>query len=85
MNLKTTLLAFSAILITGASFGAIRATTPTVWPKGKDSWQMDRHNAKMEIVKAGGAKVVFIGDSITHNWEKAGKKQLEKYFSKEYS
>lgn len=82
MNLKNTLLAFSALLITGASFGAIRATTPTVWPKGKDSWQMDRHNAKMEIVKAGGAKVVFIGDSITHNWEKAGKKQLEKYFSK---
>lgn len=81
MNLKNTLLAFSAMLVAGASFGAIRATTPAVWAKGKDSWQMDRHNAKMELVKAGGAKVVFIGDSITHNWEKVGKEQLEKYFS----
>ena len=77
MNLKNTLFAFSALLITGASFGAIRATTPTVWPKGKDSWQMDRHNAKMEIVKAGGAKVVFIGDSITHNWEKPARSSLK--------
>ena len=35
----------------------------------------------MNVVTNGGAKVVFIGDSITHNWETAGKSQLRKYFS----
>ena len=35
----------------------------------------------MAEVAKGGAKVVFIGDSITHFWETHGNEQLKKYFS----
>ena len=71
----------AAILAAGSLFGAIRSVTPTIWGGGTNSWQIKRHHTKMNIVKNGGAKIVFIGDSITHNWESAGKDQLSKYFS----
>lgn len=70
----------AALLAAGVSFGAIRAVTPTAWNGKPDCWQMKRHQSKMESVKAGGAKIVFIGDSITHFWESKGKEQLGKYF-----
>ena len=63
------------------SFGAIRAVTPTAWNGDPNCWQMKRHNEKMAAVTNGGAKVVFIGDSITHFWETNGKAQFTKYFS----
>ena len=63
------------------SNGAIRAVTPTAWNGDPNCWQMKRHNEKMAVVTNGGAKVVFIGDSITHFWESNGKAQLKKYFS----
>ncbi len=69
-----------AIFSSAASFGAVRAVTPTAWDGDPNCWQMKRHNATMDIVTNGGAKVVFIGDSITHGWESAGKEQLKKYF-----
>jgi len=59
----------------------LRSTTPDPWGGSLDSWQMKRHAEKMAIVKNGGAKVVFIGDSITHLWESRGKEQIAKYFS----
>jgi lysophospholipase L1-like esterase len=46
-----------------------------------NSWQVKRHNEKMSVVTNGGAKVVFVGDSITHFWESHGREQLGKYFS----
>ena len=58
----------TATLGAAASFGAIRAVTPTAWNGDPDCWQMQRHHAKMATVTNGGAKVVFIGDSITHFW-----------------
>lgn len=63
------------------AFGGIRATTPQNWNGRPDSWQMKRHAQKVEAAANGGAKVVFIGDSITHNWERKGREQLKKYFS----
>ena len=70
-------LAFSAL----SSFGAIRAVTPTAWNGDPNCWQMKRHHEKMAAVTNGGAKVVFIGDSITHFWETNGKAQLSKFFA----
>ena len=64
-----------------SSFAAIRAVTPTAWNGDPNCWQMNRHHEKMAIVTNGGAKVVFIGDSITHFWEGAGKVQWAKYFA----
>jgi len=68
-------------LCAATSFGAIRAVTPTAWNGDPNCWQMVRHNEKMATVTNGGAKVVFIGDSITHFWESNGAAQLKKFFS----
>ncbi len=79
-----TLIAVAALLAAGTVFGAIRAVTPTAWNGKPDCWQLKRHAEKMASVKSGGAKVVFIGDSITNGWEQKGRgpEQLEKYFSR---
>lgn len=60
----------------------IRAVTPVQpdaqWTKG---WWLPRHEQKMEQVRKGGAPIVFIGDSITHFWENAGREQWKRYFA----
>ena len=76
-----TLLAVAALFAAGTAFGAVRAVTPVAWNGKPDCGQMKRHLQKMTSVKAGGAKVVFIGDSITHFWESRGREQQKKYFS----
>ena len=76
--LITCLVAASAAV---SAFGAIRAVTPTAWNGDPNCWQMKRHAEKMKEVANGGAKIVFIGDSITHFWEGNGKAQWKKYFA----
>ena len=80
MNRKTVIAAVAATVALG-SFGEIRALRHDPWGGQKNSWQMKRHAEKMGVVTNGGAKVVFVGDSITHFWETYGSQQLEKYFS----
>ena len=72
----------AAALVAASTLGAIRAVTPTAWNGDPNCWQMKRHLEKMAVVTNGGAKVVFIGDSITHFWETKGAAQLAKYFGK---
>ena len=79
--MKKLILLTATTFACAASFGAIRAVTPTAWNGDPNCWQMKRHNEKMAVVTNGGAKVVFIGDSITHFWETNGRIQLKKYFS----
>ena len=46
-------------------------------------WWMPRHRAKLkEKQKLGDVQLVFIGDSITHAWEKKGKKVWAKNYAK---
>ena len=73
--------ALALATVAATSFGDIRAVTPVAWDGNPDCWQMKRHLQKMSIVTNGGAKVVFIGDSITHFWETNGKAQWAKYFA----
>ena len=81
MKTNKLLLAVAALFAAGTAFGAIRAVTPAAWNGDPACWQQKRHAEKMAAVKGGGAKVVFIGDSITHFWETKGKEQAQKYFS----
>ncbi len=74
-------LAVAALFAAETAFGAVRAITPAARDENPRSWWQRRHAEKMREVKAGGAKVVFIGDSITHNWENLGSAQAKKYFS----
>ena len=78
MNMKSTILS-AALVAAGTAFGAIRAVTPTAWNGDPNCWQMKRHAEKMETVTNGGAKVVFIGDSITHFGE--GTAQWKRFFT----
>jgi lysophospholipase L1-like esterase len=65
-----------------SSSAAIRAVTPTAWSGYPKCWQMERHNEKMSVATNGGAKVVFIGDSIMHGWERTvGIEAWKKYFA----
>ncbi|MGN0853209.1 MAG: GDSL-type esterase/lipase family protein [Kiritimatiellia bacterium] len=59
----------------------IRAVTPVPQNADPNGWWMKRHAQKMELVRKGGSKVVFIGDSITHFWESNGRRQWERYFA----
>ena len=78
--MKKTIVTIAAALCAASAFATIRAVSHDDYGK-ENAWQRKRHAEKMEIVTNGGAKVVFIGDSITHFWESKGKAQLEKYFS----
>ena len=83
MNIRR-IVSFAAFATLAAfpSAANIRAVTPCPPDAGwTQSWWMPRHNQKMEQARAGGAPVVFVGDSITHNWESAGKEQWNKYFA----
>ena len=79
--MKQQLMILAAIAVANG-FGAIRAVTPQIpdsaWTK---DWWMPRHLEKMGAVTNGGAKVVLLGDSITHYWEDAGRIQFSRYFS----
>ena len=81
MKLNRFILAGVLALGAFSSSAAIRAVTPTAWNGDPKCWQMTRHEAKMKEVKAGGAPVVFIGDSITHFWEGAGRSVWQKFFA----
>ncbi len=48
---------------------------------GKWAWWPARHAAKVAETKAGGAEIIFLGDSITQGWETAGKAAWEKHFA----
>lgn len=77
MKLKSLLsitLAFTATSL----FADVRAVTPDQWGGKKDGVQMKRHNLFKQRIAAGAGEVVFIGDSITHFWEK--KDSWKKHF-----
>lgn len=44
-------------------------------------WWKTRNNAFNVIAKNRNAKIVFLGDSITHNWEIPGRESWEKHFA----
>ncbi len=48
---------------------------------GRFGWWPARHAAKVAETKAGGARLVFLGDSITQGWETAGKAAWEGHFA----
>jgi len=72
--MKTTI--FTLFLTLSLGFASVFAQT-TAEP---DIHHADRFAEKAEIVKGGNIDVVFLGDSITHFWDEAGKAEQEKHF-----
>ena len=64
-----------------ATVSAQMSVIPAPQSEDPNSWWQKRFQEKQELVKAGGADVVFIGDSITHFWEGKGRAVWEKYFA----
>lgn len=48
---------------------------------GKFGWWPARHAAKLEETRAGGAEILFFGDSITQGWENAGRGAWNTHFA----
>ena len=78
--MKRIIFGLAAAVMTGV-FAEPLAVTHDCYGGNTKTWQVYRHGQKLAAVKASGAKIVFIGDSITHFWESKGEAQLKKYFS----
>jgi len=78
MNTKSILFA-TTLALAATSFAGLRAVSHDNYGGNAKTWQIARHNEKMGVVTNGGAKVVFVGDSITHFFEADG--TWKKYFS----
>ena len=48
------------------------------YPEG--AWQLARHRAKCQELESGDARILLVGDSITHFWEEAGRPAWERYY-----
>jgi len=63
----------------------VRSMVPSGYggPNGKYAKYLKRFEQELETAKAGGAPIVFLGDSITHNWEEErhGKAVWERNFA----
>lgn len=59
------------------------ATTPAHRMKSDEkNWWQERHESKSIEAKKNTWDIIFLGDSITHSWETAGKKTWNKYYRK---
>ena len=76
-------MAWLALAACGISAFAADIASVTPVPQSGDpgSWWQKRFAAKLAEAKAGGAPIVFLGDSITHNWESRGRVVWEDYFA----
>ena len=48
--------------------------------KRRGPWWKDRHEEKRALAQQGDWELVFIGDSITHGWERNGKTAWDQYY-----
>ena len=62
--------------------GAEKTLHSAVKPHKKGKGWMKRHESFNKRVKQGNVDLIFIGDSITHGWEGAGKEVWEKFYGK---
>ena len=81
--MKRTFLTIFMMLLTASASPLLAGEKKhsAVEPAHRHSWWTLRHNAVNERVKQGNVDLIFIGDSITHSWEGAGKELWEKYYA----
>jgi beta-glucosidase len=60
----------------------VLGTHPAVTPEPRNlDWWQQRHQAILERMKQKNPEVIFIGDSITHGWERKGKAVWEAHYA----
>jgi len=82
--MKRRLLTISLALLTVPTclYAATEQKHSAVNPAHRHSWWTLRHMAVNERVEKGNVDLIFIGDSITHSWEGAGKEVWAQYYAK---
>ncbi len=55
------------------------ATTPA--ERLSEGWWKERHEHCVQVTKAGGVELAFLGDSITQGWEGSGKPTWDRYYA----
>ncbi len=65
------------------NIGAHSSVTPVAQDPNIVKWWPSRHQQKLEEVKQkkGNVDLLFIGDSVTHRWERDGNDVWQKYYS----
>ncbi len=65
-----------------ATAGMVHAQDPAIvpTPRADRAWWMSRFYDNVRQVGGGDVDLLFIGDSITHSWENAGKETWDKYY-----
>jgi beta-glucosidase len=70
-----------AVLLSGLSASVAYAENSAIVPVPReDNGWMARHQSMNDRVKQGNVDLLFIGDSITHGWEGAGKEVWNEYY-----
>ena len=78
-----TFMLFLSLLLTISLFitpAAAVEKQSAVKPAHRHNWWTIRHQQVLERVKQGDIDLIFIGDSITHRWEKNGLEIWKKYY-----
>lgn len=68
------------LALAASSLWAAEANT-AVQPVPRDAGWVKRHEGFVEIAKAGGVEVLFLGDSITDGWRRVGKALWDEHFA----
>ncbi|GAA4439128.1 platelet-activating factor acetylhydrolase IB subunit [Bremerella cremea] len=76
------MLAFAFAMPVWAEDAATKEPIEALKPVPRDQWWKTRHEEKLKTIEnADKIDVVFIGDSITHGWENAGKEVWNENFA----
>ena len=62
-------------------YGLAGKSHSAVTPKHRHSWWTLRHQQILDEVQHGNVDLIFVGDSITHGWQRSGKELWDKYYA----
>ena len=71
----------ATLICSTAMLVAQEKANDAVIPVPRTGAQLERHESFNKRIKQGNVDLLFIGDSITHGWENAGKPVWEKYYT----
>lgn len=84
--LLSTLTTFPSLMAEDEKKAPLSVTPEVQTAEWAKAWWMPRHEEKLkEKEKLGTVNLLWIGDSITHGWEGAGKATWEKYYANRQS
>ena len=81
--MKLLYLALTISTLSVGSYAADKSKHSAINPAPREGdWWIKRHNSFNKRIAEGNVGLIFIGDSITHAWESAGKETWAKYYTK---